>query len=77
MLKFQFKVRTRTGSVVENLNVQGVDRADAERKLLQMYRGAEILEGLDHGSALRDEQADLASILSLISRQDDPPPPSR
>lgn len=74
MPRFQFKVRTRTGSVVDHLNLQAADRAAAEARLLQMYRGAEILECIEHETLGRDESADLAGILSLITRQGDPPP---
>ena len=42
--KFSFRVRTRNGAVVENLLIAGQDEKDAERKLLQMYKGCEILE---------------------------------
>lgn len=73
MTKYQFRIRTRDGLAVENLNIQGRDRADAERKLFQMYPHSEVLEcqevlGL---GASREEGMDLSGILSLISRQDD------
>jgi hypothetical protein len=73
MQRYQFKVRTRTGLVVENLVVQAADRAAADRRLLQMYRGGEILECIEQSTASRDESADLAGILSMITRQGDPP----
>jgi hypothetical protein len=71
--KYQFRIRTRNGLVVENLNIQGRDRPDAERKLFQIYPNSEVLEchevlGLGPG---REEGMDLSGILSLISRQDD------
>ena len=42
--KFGFRVRTRNGAVVENILIAGQDQKDAERKLLQMYQGCEILD---------------------------------
>jgi hypothetical protein len=33
MMKFGFKIRTRSGLVVDNLLIPGRDQADAERKL--------------------------------------------
>ncbi len=42
--KFGFRIRTRNGSVVDNLSIFGKDEPDAERKLRQIYMGCEILE---------------------------------
>lgn len=42
--KYEFKIRTRNGAVVEGLSIHGQDEDDARRKLIQMYRGCEILE---------------------------------
>lgn len=43
MLKFDFSVRTREGQRISSIMIMGKDRADAERKLYQMYRHCEIL----------------------------------
>ncbi len=48
LTKFGFRIRTRVGLVVENLLIPGRDAAEAERKLLQIYRGCEILERTCH-----------------------------
>ena len=40
---YGFRIRTRNGAIVENLSIGGRDESDAQRKLLQMYRGCEIL----------------------------------
>jgi len=42
--KYGFRIRTRNGSVVDNLLIFGKDEPDAERKLRQIYMGCEILE---------------------------------
>ncbi len=42
--KFSFRIRTRTGAVVDHLNIQGRDEGEAQRKLRQMYRDCEVLE---------------------------------
>ena len=42
MMKFGFKIRTRGGMVVDNLQIPGRDQADAEKKLMQIYRFCEI-----------------------------------
>jgi len=72
MLKYGFKIRTRSGLVVDNLLIPGKDQADAERKLSQIYRNCEILESKSVQMAGRDESMDMDmdGIISLISRQD-------
>lgn len=42
--KYNFRIRTRSGAVVDNLLIFGKDEPDAERKLRQIYLGCEILE---------------------------------
>ena len=42
--KYGFRIRTRSGAVVENLSIAGRDEPEAERKLRQIYQGCEILE---------------------------------
>ena len=71
MMKFGFKIRTRSGLVVDNLLIPGKDQADAERKLNQIYRNCEILETktVQQASA-REETMDIDGIISLISHQD-------
>ncbi len=71
MMKFGFKIRTRSGLVVDNLLIPGKDQADAERKLTQIYRHCEILESKPvQQQATREEAMDIDGIISLISRQD-------
>ena len=69
MTKFGFKIRTRSGLVVDNLLIPGKDQADAQRKLNQIYRHCEILESKSVQQAARDESMDMDGIISLISRQ--------
>ena len=71
MNKYSFRIRTRTGMVVENLNVQGRDRAEAERKLNQVYRHCEILECQEIDASLKGNGLDLESMISLINKQED------
>ena len=59
MLKYGFKIRTRSGLVVDNLLIPGKDQADAERKLSQIYRNCEILESKSVQMAGRDESMDM------------------
>ena len=71
MIKFGFKIRTRSGLPVDNLVVQARDQEEAERKITQMYLHCEIIECRQIASAVREEGSDLEGIISLISRQPD------
>jgi hypothetical protein len=71
MIKFGFRIRTRSGLPVDNLVVHARDQLEAERKISQMYLHCEILECKQMQSATRDEGNDLDNIISLISRQPD------
>jgi hypothetical protein len=69
MIKFGFRIRTRSGLPVDNLVVHARDQEDATRKITQMYLHCEIIECIQIVSSARDEVADLEDIISLISRQ--------
>jgi hypothetical protein len=71
MVKFGFRIRTRSGLPVDNLVVHARDQAEAERKITQMYMHCEIIECKHLASAVREEGSDLEGIISLISRQPD------
>ena len=42
MLKYHFSIRTRSGQSVDNIRIGGIDQADAERRLRQMYSNCEV-----------------------------------
>jgi hypothetical protein len=44
VLKFAFSIVTREGQKVSRIVIAGRDQADAERKLLQMYRHCTVTE---------------------------------
>lgn len=69
MNKYGFKIRTRGGSVVENLQVQARDRAEAEEKIRQIYHQCEILECQEITPTLRKEGLDLEDVIALIGKQ--------
>jgi hypothetical protein len=71
MIKFGFRIRTRSGLPVDNLVVHARDQAEAERKITQMYMHCEIIECKQMQSHVREEGSDLENIISLISRQAD------
>ncbi len=43
-LKHTFRLKTRSGTIVDNIVIAARDRADAERRLLMMYPAAQILQ---------------------------------
>jgi DNA-directed RNA polymerase specialized sigma54-like protein len=69
MNKYGFKIRTRGGSVVENLQVQARDRAEAEQKINQIYHHCEILECHELTPTLKKESLDLEDVVALINKQ--------
>lgn len=72
MNKYGFRIRARTGMVVENLVVHGRDRLEAEMKLAQVYRDCEILECREIAAAAASDGVDFESVLSMINKQDNP-----
>ena len=48
IIKFGFRIRTRTGLMVDKVLIHARDEADAERKLRQMYQHCSILECTVH-----------------------------
>jgi len=69
MNKYGFRIRTRSGGVVENLLVLANDRAEAERKIEQVYRDCEFLECQEVTPTLKKEGLDLDDVLALINKQ--------
>jgi hypothetical protein len=74
MFKYGFRIRTRSGTPVENLVVHARDQAEAERKLNQVYPHCDIIECRVIHTAIGDDGASLESIISLISKQTDEGP---
>lgn len=42
--KYEFRIRTRSGVLVEKLAIFGKDESEARRKLCQMYIDCEVIE---------------------------------
>jgi hypothetical protein len=66
--KYGFRIRSRTGMVVENLSIHGRDEADAQRKLMQMYPHCQVLECRPIGAPARAEHASFEEVLSLVAK---------
>ena len=69
MTKFDFSVKTRDGSKIVSVVIAAVDRDEAERRLLQMYRDCEVLScEIKQAEDRIRPSATLEDILSIISK---------
>ena len=69
MNKYGFRIRTRGGMLVENLQVHARDREEAERKINQVYHQCEIVEFQEITPTLKKEGLDLEDVIALINKQ--------
>ena len=74
MRKFGFRIKTRGGMTVDNLQVSATDRENAEGKIRQIYNHCEILGCHEIQPLLKDGSQDmtLEHALTLISLEADP-----
>ena len=68
MTKFRYSIRSRTGATVSNLVIAGKDEADAQRKLLQMYPGCEVLECVCEEGDGRSQSLSFDDVAKLLTR---------
>jgi hypothetical protein len=69
MTKFGFTIRTRDGSLVDNLVIQGRDQVEAETKLRQVYRQCRIVSMRVIAGPVPDGSTDLESLITLIAAE--------
>jgi len=77
VIKFGFKIKTRGGMVVDNLQIAARDRAEAERKVGQIYHRCEIIECLEVRQPVKEEGFDLESAINLIAKESEREPPGK
>ena len=77
VIKYGFKIKTRSGTVVDNLMFAARDRMDAERKVNQIYHGCQILDCREVQQAVREEGFDLESAINLINKEPVSGPPAK
>ena len=70
MTKYGFKIRTRGGMLVENLQVHARDRDEAERKINQVYHQCEIVEFQEVTPTVKNEGLDLEDVIALINKEE-------
>jgi hypothetical protein len=72
MYKYTFRIRARSGMLVENLTVIARDRLEAEKKLSQIYRNCEFLDCREVAAPAAGDGADFESVLQMINKQENP-----
>jgi len=77
VIKYGFKIKTRSGTVVDNLMVAARDRVEAERKVTQIYHHCEILECREMQQMVKEEGFDLESAINLINKESGTGPPAK
>jgi hypothetical protein len=77
MIKFGFKIKTRGGMVVDNLQIAARDQAEAERKVGQIYHRCEIIDCTEVRQSIKEEGFDLESAINLIGQENEPEPPAK
>lgn len=69
MLKFDFSIQTRSGQKIDSIVIGGLDQADAERKLFQMYRNCVVMHCAVKQPEEKSWQAtSMEDILTMISK---------
>lgn len=64
--KYEFRIRTRDGTLVEGLSICSDDEEGARRRLAQMYRGCEILESRSVKANLTGRSSHLVSYEEVV-----------
>lgn len=77
MIKFGYKIKTRSGTVVDNLVFAARDRADADRKVTQIYHQCEILDCHELQQTVKEDWVDLEGAINLINKEPDHEPPAK
>jgi hypothetical protein len=77
VIKFGFKIKTRGGMVVDNLQIAARDRAEAECKVGQIYHRCEIIDCQEVRQPVKEEAFDLESAINLITKENERAPPSK
>lgn len=65
--KFIFRIRTRSGLVVDNLSIQANDVTLAECRLMQMYPGCQILETASERARIGSQSTSYEELIDLIA----------
>jgi hypothetical protein len=66
MIRYGFNIKTRSGQRVDNICIMSSCRADAERRLRQMYHHCEII-ACHTETVRRSDPLDLEAVIGMIS----------
>lgn len=66
MTRFGFKIRTKTGQRVDNIQITAASMDDAERRLRQMYLNCEIVERREQPVPGRIAAADIRATSARV-----------
>ena len=66
VVKFGFRIRTRSGSTVDNLAIHAADQEAAQRKLRQMYPDCEVLDAWSGATQIRPVAQSFEDVVDLI-----------
>ena len=67
-VKYNFRLRTRHGLMVDKVSIHGKTEADAERKLRQMYMHCEILACVSSPGAHTPMGISFEEVVALINK---------
>lgn len=67
MTRFGFTIKTRSGQRVDNICIMAANKADAERRLRQMYHQCEIVNCQTETVNLRNDHAAVEGALGAVS----------
>ena len=70
MTRYGFTIRTRSGQRIELISIMAATRADAERRLRQMYQQCEVVECRLSAVPRRVDTQEAAAVISLVSDND-------
>lgn len=66
--KFNFRIRTRSGVVVDRVTFSGRTEEDAMRRLRQAYPECQLLETWNEQPVTRQRDSSLEDVIDLITR---------
>ena len=65
--KYGFRIRTRSGGVVDNLSIHAAEPAVAEQKLRRMYPDCQILESWNERARFGPQATSFEEVIDLIA----------
>lgn len=67
LVKFGFRIRVKSGALVDRLSIHGRDLDEASRKLRQIYHDCEILETWSEAATPKAACASFEDVVDLMN----------